>query len=126
MTAKYPRNWREIPLGDGSSYHERVCGEYRVIPAIGQEHLAELADGTLIARCASLSLAMVACRDHLEHGKPLVYRLNEIPSAIAEGIMAAKVDPKHEHLNALLDDGDESVTAPVAFAAESETDGGGR
>lgn len=31
------------------------------------------------------------------------YRLNELPRELVEGIAAAKVDPKHDSLNRLLD-----------------------
>jgi PHD/YefM family antitoxin component YafN of YafNO toxin-antitoxin module len=33
-----------------------------------------------------------------------VYRIKELPAEIAEAIEASKMDPKHDHLNALLDD----------------------
>jgi PHD/YefM family antitoxin component YafN of YafNO toxin-antitoxin module len=32
-----------------------------------------------------------------------VYRIEELPENIAQAISEAKMDPKHEHLNALLD-----------------------
>ena len=33
-----------------------------------------------------------------------VYRLKELPREIAEAIMSSKMDAKHDHLNALLDE----------------------
>jgi PHD/YefM family antitoxin component YafN of YafNO toxin-antitoxin module len=33
-----------------------------------------------------------------------VYRVKELPAEIAEAIKASKMDPTHDHLNALLDD----------------------
>lgn len=33
-----------------------------------------------------------------------VYRLKELPKEILDGIKSAKMDPSHDHLNALLDD----------------------
>jgi PHD/YefM family antitoxin component YafN of YafNO toxin-antitoxin module len=33
-----------------------------------------------------------------------VYRIKDIPSEIVEAIKASKMEPGHEHLNALLDD----------------------
>lgn len=32
-----------------------------------------------------------------------VYRLERLPAAIAEAIEASAMDPKHDHLNALVD-----------------------
>jgi hypothetical protein len=32
-----------------------------------------------------------------------VYRIEELPESIAQAISEAKMDPKHLHLNALLD-----------------------
>jgi len=32
-----------------------------------------------------------------------VYRIEELPEDVVQAISAAKMDPKHEHLNALLD-----------------------
>jgi PHD/YefM family antitoxin component YafN of YafNO toxin-antitoxin module len=32
-----------------------------------------------------------------------VYRIEELPASVVQAIAEAKMDPKHEHLNALLD-----------------------
>ena len=32
-----------------------------------------------------------------------VYRIEELPETVVQAISEAKMDPKHEHLNALLD-----------------------
>jgi hypothetical protein len=37
-------------------------------------------------------------------GERRVYRLKELPNEILDGIKSAKMDPSHDHLNALLED----------------------
>ncbi|MGB7740788.1 MAG: type II toxin-antitoxin system Phd/YefM family antitoxin [Steroidobacteraceae bacterium] len=41
--------------------------------------------------------------ERLRANERRVYRIEELPENIVEAISEAKMDPKHEHLNALLD-----------------------
>ena len=43
-----------------------------------------------------------------------VYRVGECPEEIVEAIINAKVDPKHDELNYLLDDEEDAMTSPNA------------
>src|SRR5688572_14071047 len=71
MTSRYPKSWREVRNEDGTVvWHERLCGQYRVLPGLEQFIcLRVLDDGFLLHEIGakdSLSAAMAFCREHLD------------------------------------------------------------
>ena len=76
-----------------------------------QRRLGEVQDAALVAPVAITHrgrrrhvLMSIDEFERLEHAaSPRAYRLGELPADLAEGLASAEMDPRHDHLDKLLD-----------------------
>lgn len=67
MSSKYPKSWREVKDDQGAVlWHERLCGQYTVLPVYRGTKFDCFNEQTLIGTKDSLSSAMAFCREHLD------------------------------------------------------------